>query len=30
MEAKATVVAKPFKGVRIEVSTSLLFDEVFR
>jgi uncharacterized protein (DUF302 family) len=27
MEAKATVVTKPFKGVRIEVGTSLSFDE---
>jgi hypothetical protein len=28
MQAKATVATKPFKGVRIEVGTSLSFDEV--
>jgi hypothetical protein len=28
MEAKATLVTKPFDGVRIEVGTSLSFDEV--
>jgi uncharacterized protein (DUF302 family) len=28
METKATVVTKPFKGVRIEIGTSLSFDEV--